>query len=159
MNISALTAFVLFIVTTVTFADNNTYNGPDNPIIPADNSEIRLNLAQCIEDTNEVMTDNETHDLAKDLCKLREKHQAARQQLLKGLAELVDQYKGVINHQHDQNLGHTISLIQKGVKLCLDTIATQEVCHNVGCAFDPETDAILCDNQATAIINRILGRE
>ncbi|MDR3502648.1 MAG: hypothetical protein P4L79_08705 [Legionella sp.] len=159
MNISALSAFVLFIVTTVTFADNNSYNGPNNPTIPADNDEIRLTLAQCIEDTNEVMTDNENHDLANDLCKLRTQHQTARQHVLKGMAELVEQYKGVTNHQHDQNLVQTISLIQNGIKMCLDTLATQEVCHNIGCVVQPEADAILCDNQAIAIINRILGRE
>lgn len=159
MNIPALSAFALFMVTAVTFADNNSYNGPNNPIIPADNDEIRLTLAQCIEDTNEVMTDNEHHDLAKDLCKLRAQDRAARQQVLKGMAELVDQYKGVTNHQHDQNLVQTISLIQNGIKICLDTIATQEVYHNIGCAVQPEADAILCDNQAAAIINRILGKE
>ncbi|CAM2939288.1 Uncharacterised protein [Legionella steigerwaltii] len=159
MNIPALTAFVFLSVATVTFADNHAYNGPDNPIIPADNDKIRLDLAQCIEDTNEVMTDNENHDLAKDLCKLRAQHQTVRQHVLKGLAELVDQYKGVTNHEHDQNLAQTISLIQRGVKLCLDTLASQEVCHNIGCATQPEADAILCDNQAMAIINRLLGRE
>ncbi|CDZ77793.1 hypothetical protein BN59_02083 [Legionella massiliensis] len=159
MTIPALTTFVFFIVTTVTFADSSAYNGPDNPIIPADNDEIRLNFAQCIEDTNELMPDNDAHDLAKNLCELRVKHQAARQQVLKGLAELVAQYKGVTNHQHDQNLAQTISLIQGGVKSCLDAIGSQEVCHNIGCAIVPETDATLCDNQAMIIINRILGRE
>ena len=159
MSITALAASVLLIVTTTVFADNNSYNGSNNPIIPADNDQIRLSLDQCIADTNEVMTDNETHDLAKDLCKLRAQHQTARQKTLKGLAELVDQYKGVTNHEHDQNLTQTISLIQNGVKLCLDALDSQQVCHNIGRVIVPETNAILCDNQATAIINRILGRE
>lgn len=159
MNTPALTTLVFLIATTVTFAEGTSYNGPNNPIIPADNNEIRLKLTQCIEDTNEVMPDNETHDLAKELCKFREQHQAARQQALKGLTELVGQYKGVTNHGRDQNLAQTISLIQEGVKLCLNALASQEVCHNIGCVTVPESDAILCDNQATAIINRILGRE
>ncbi|WP_392536888.1 hypothetical protein [Legionella sp. 227] len=159
MNISVLTAFAFLIATTVTFADNTTYKGPDNPIIPADNNKIRLDLSQCIEDTNEVMSDNETHDLARDLCKLRAEHQTARKQVLKGLSELVDQYQGVTNHDHDQRLAKTISLIQNGIKICIDALASQEYCHNIGCATEPEIDAIFCDKQAIAIINRILGRE
>ncbi|WP_454782997.1 hypothetical protein [Legionella sp. WA2022007384] len=158
MNILALTAFILLNITTVAFADNSSYTGPDNPVIPADNNKIRLNLAECIEDTNEVMGDNDTHDLAKELCELRTQHQAARQQVLNGLTDLVDQYKGITNHDHDQRLAQTISLIQNGVKTCIDALASQEYCHNIGCVTEPELDAIFCDKQATAIINRILGR-
>ena len=159
MKIQTLIAFILFTATTILYAEDAPYNGPDNPIIPADNNKIRLTLAQCIEDINEVTTDTETHDAAKDLCQLREQHQAIRQQVLKGLAELVAQYKGVTNHQHDQRLAQTISLIQGGVKTCLAALDSQEYCHNLGCAIEPETDVILCDTQATKIINRILGRE
>ncbi|WP_019215479.1 hypothetical protein [Legionella tunisiensis] len=137
------------------FADNSTYKGPNNPVIPADNNKIRLSLAECIEDTNEMTSDNGTHDLAKGLCELRAQHQAARQQALKGLTELVNLYKGMMNHDHDQRLAQTISLIQSGVKTCLDALASQEYCHNIACVTEPELDAIFCDNQATAIINRI----
>lgn len=158
MNILPLTVFIFLNITTAAFADTSSYNGPNNPVIPADNDKIKLSLAECIKDTNEVTTDNETNDLAKGLCELRTQHQAARQQVLKGLTELVDQYKGMTNHDHDQNLAQTISLIQTSVKTCLDALASQEYCHNIGCVTEPELDAIFCDNQATAIINRILGR-
>lgn len=158
MNILSLIVFVFLNITTVAFADNSSYTGSNNPDIPADNNTLRLSLAECIEDTNEVTTDNETHDLAKGLCDLRTQHQAARQQVLNGLAELVQQYKGMMNHDHDQRLAQTISLIQSSVKTCLDVLASQEYCHNIACVTEPELDAIFCDKQATAIINRILGR-
>ncbi len=159
MKIQTLIAFILFTTTTILCAEDALYKGPDHPIIPADNNEIRLTLAQCIEDINEVTTYDEAHNAAKSLCELRKQHQATRQQVLKGLAELVAQYKGVTNHEHDQRLAQTISLIQEGVKVCLAALDSQEYCHNLGCAMEPESDAILCDTQATKIINRILGRE
>lgn len=149
----------MLITSTPIFAEDTPYNGPDNPVIPADNNKIRLNLAQCIEDVNEVFTDNQTHDIAKDLCKLREQHQAARQQALKRLAALVTLYKGMTNHQHDQRLAQTISFIQEGVNNCINALASQEYCHNIACATEPELDAIFCDQQATGIINRLLGHE
>jgi hypothetical protein len=159
MKISAFIVFIFLNITTVAFADNSPYTGPANPIIPADNDKIRVNLAECIEDTNEVTGDNDTHDLAKGLCELRVQHQAIRQQVLKGFAELVDQYKDMTNHDHAQRLAETIALIQRHVKTCLDALASQEYCHNIACATEPELDAIFCDKQAMAIINRILGRE
>ncbi|WP_412754311.1 hypothetical protein [Legionella donaldsonii] len=158
MNRLALIVFICFNLTAVVFADDSPYRGPNNPVIPADNDKIRLSLAECIEDTNEMTSDNETHDLAKEVCELRTQHQAARQQVLKGLMELVAQYKGMTNHDHAQRLAQTISLIQNDVKTCLDALASQEYCHNIACVTLPELDAIFCDNQATAIINRILGR-
>lgn len=157
MKIQTLIAFMLFTLSTILCAEDAPYNGPDNPIIPADNDAIRL--TQCIEDINEVTTDSETHDAAKDLCQLREQHLAARRKTLKGLVDLVAQYKGMTNHQHDQRLAQTISLIQDGVKTCLAALDSQEYCHNLGCAIEPETDAILCETQATKIINRILRIE
>ena len=159
MKIQTLIACILFTATTILCAEDAQYNGPDNPIIPADNNKIRLTLPQCIEDINEVTTDTETHDAAKDLCQLREQHQAARQKTLKGLADLVAQYKGMTNHQHDQRLAQTISLIQQNVNTCLEALDSQEYCHNIGCAIEPESDAILCETEASKIINRILGRE
>ena len=159
MNILPLTLFIFVNITTTAFADNSPYNGTNNPVIPADNNAIKMTLAECIEDTNEVTSDNETHDLAKELCELRTQHQAARQHVLKGLAELVTLYKGMMNHDHDQRLAQTISLIQSGVKTCIDALASQEYCHNIACATEPELDAIFCDKQATTLINRILGRE
>lgn len=158
MNILRLAVFIFFNITSVAFADISSYTGPDNPVIPADNGVIRTTLDECIADTNEVMSDDETHNLAKGLCELRVEHQNVRQKVLKGLAELVAQCKGVVNHDHDQRLAETISLIQTDVKICLDALASQEYCHNIGCATEPEMDAIFCNNQALAIINRLLGR-
>lgn len=158
MNLLPLAVFIFLNITTVAFADDSPYNGPPNPIIPADNNQIKLSLAECIEDTNEVTMDNETHDLAKELCELRTQHQAARQQVLKGLTDLVELYKGMTNHDHSQRLAQTISLIQTGVKTCMDALASQEYCHNIACVTEPELDAIFCDKQAMTIINRILGR-
>jgi hypothetical protein len=121
-----LTVFIFFNLTSVAFADISSYTGPDNPVIPVDNSPIRTTLSECIEDTNEVTGDNETHDLAKGLCELRTQHQTSRQQVLKGLADLVSLYKGMVNHDHDQRLSQTISLIHTDVKTCLDALASQE---------------------------------
>ncbi|MCL9683543.1 hypothetical protein [Legionella maioricensis] len=159
MKIQIVSVFIFCFAATVTFANNASYTGPDDPIIPADSNTIRLKLEQCMEDINEVTSDTDAHDSAKALCQLREQHLSARQQTLKGLAELVAQYKGMTNHDHDQRLAQTISLIQEGVKTCMKALASQEYCHNLGCAEEPENDAIFCDNQATRIINRILGRE
>ena len=160
MKIQILPAFLLLFTATITLANNaSSYSGPDNPIIPADNNVIRLKLEQCIKDLNEVTSDNDQHDSAKNLCELREQHLNARQQTLKGLAELVALYKGMTNHDHDQRLAQTISLIQEGVKICIKALASQEYCHNIGCVYEPENDAIFCNQQAMRIINRILGKK
>ena len=65
---------------------------------------------------------------------------------------------GATNHDHDQRLSQTIALVQHNLKSCLDALASQEYCHNYACAADPDSDAIFCDNQATNILNRILGK-
>ncbi|KTD78805.1 hypothetical protein [Legionella waltersii] len=154
-----LFAFLIILCfSSFSFAEGSAYNGPDNPIIPADKEEIRLKLDQCITDLNDVFTDNDTHDAAKELCRLRQEHAEARQAVLKGLADLVVQYKGVTNHDHDQQLGETISLIQTNISSCINALASQEYCHNINCETTPELDATFCEKQALTLINRILGR-
>lgn len=157
MNILPLILVLFLSLITSAFADNRPYNGSASPVIPADNDKIRTHLSECIEDVNDVTTDNEKHDAANALCELRQQHQDARQQVLNGLAELVSLYKDMTNHDHAGRLDQTISLIQNDVKICLDALASQEYCHNIACATEPELDAIFCEKQATALLNRILG--
>lgn len=156
MKIKTFSLLILLFTVSVSFAQTGKYSGPDNPIIPSDKEEVRIKLDQCIEDLTDQFTDNEAHDAAKKLCALREQHQAARENTLKGLAQLITAFKDVTNHDHSENLTQTIKLIQDSFKICMDTLESQEYCHNLTCLTDPENDAIFCNNQASSLINKIL---
>jgi membrane-bound ClpP family serine protease len=149
---------VVLLIANAALADGG-YTGPAHPVIPSDQKPIRTTHAACLADIKELTawSDAETEAAAKELCALRAKHAAARRHLTDRLATLVAELKDVTNHEHAQNLPTTIGNIQAMVKQCVATLESQQYCHNIACAMEPEDNAIFCEAQAASLIDRIIG--
>ena len=140
------------------------YRGPARPPVPADSKPIRVDHESCVKDAAEAIGldvagggDKEQLESAgKELCELRARHQAAREHLLERLAALVAALKDATNHDHAQRLPATIKAVQSVVRSCLDALASQQYCHNIGCAEEPEKNAILCETKAAEIVDAIV---
>jgi membrane-bound ClpP family serine protease len=149
---------LILLIAQAALADGS-YTGPAHPTIPSDKLPIETAHAACVARINELASwpDAETQAAAKNLCALRAKHAAARRHLTDRLAELVAELKDVTNHEHAQNLPTTIGNIQAMVKQCVATLESQQYCHNIACAMEPEDNAIFCETQAAGLVDRILG--
>jgi hypothetical protein len=133
------------------------YKGPARPTIPSDGRPLRTVPAECIADVKEVTAWDaaETKKAADTVCDLRTKHGAARKRLLDDLAKLVATFKDVTNHDHAANLPATIKSVQTIVQQCVAALESQQYCHNIACLTLPEDNAIFCENQAAALVERI----
>lgn len=133
------------------------YNGPKKPVIPAENSPIRLKFEECLADVNEVIDwgDQGNREEAKNLCDLRTQHLQARNRVLDDLAKLVETFDGATNHDHDQNLPLTIKSVQTTVAACLKTLVSQQYPHNIAIVSEPEENAIFCDTIGAQVVEAI----
>jgi hypothetical protein len=139
----------------------NAYSGPKQPIVPSDQDPIVATIAQCAKDAGEVMGGDplDANDqMTKNLCAIRAQHIQARARLLANLARLVSTFDGVTNHGHDQNLPLTIKSAQTLVETCLTGLGSQQYPHNIEIAMQPERNSVFCDNQASALIEAIIGQ-
>ena len=136
------------------------YDGPKNPVIPADNGPIRLKFEECLADVQEVVSwdEEEEKKRATRLCELRADHLKARTLVTDGLAKIVSTFKGFYNHDHDQNLPVTIDSIQQTVANCLKALESQQYPHNIALVTTPEYNAILCENVAAQVVQAIVGQ-
>jgi membrane-bound ClpP family serine protease len=147
---------IVLLIANAALADG-TYTGPAHPTIPSDSRPIQATHAACLARIKELTAwpDAETEAATKDLCALRSKHATARRHLTDRLAALVAELKDVTNHEHAQNLPATIGNIQAMVKQCVATLESQQYCHNIACAMEPEDNAIFCETQAASLVDRI----
>jgi hypothetical protein len=139
----------------------NAYSGPKQPIVPADQDPIVATITQCAKDAGDVMGGDplDANDqMTKNLCAIRTQHIQARSRLLADLARLVSTFDGVTNHDHDQNLPLTIQSAQTLVATCLTGLESQQYPHNIELVMQPERNAVFCDNQASALIEAIIGQ-
>ena len=156
------TLVLLVLLAAVAHADG--YKGPARPTIPADAGPIATDKAACVKDAEESLglTIAEGGDAERiqqagaELCGLRAQHRAARDHLLERLATLVATYKDATNHDHAQRLPATIKAIQGVVRGCVEALASQQYCHNMGCAEEPESNFILCETKAAEILDAIV---